>query len=67
VKARPAKDKHDAPANSFRQMALSLPGAIQGSHQGHADFRVGAARTVRKNEVVMSHRINLPTTASHIF
>jgi hypothetical protein len=29
------------PTNRFRQIALSLPGAIEGSHQGHADFRVG--------------------------
>ena len=25
----------------FRRVALSLPDAIEGSHQGHADFRVG--------------------------
>ena len=25
----------------FRQMALSLPEAIESSHMGHADFRVG--------------------------
>ena len=25
----------------FRLMALGLPDAIEGSHQGHADFRVG--------------------------
>ncbi len=25
----------------FRQIALALPGAIEGSHQGHADFRAG--------------------------
>jgi hypothetical protein len=29
------------PTNRFRQIALSLPGAIEGSHQGHADFRIG--------------------------
>jgi hypothetical protein len=29
------------PSHRFRQIALSLPGAIEGSHQGHADFRVG--------------------------
>jgi hypothetical protein len=29
------------PSRQFRQIALSLPGAIEGSHQGHADFRVG--------------------------
>jgi hypothetical protein len=28
-------------SNRFRQMALKLPGVIEGSHQGHADFRVG--------------------------
>ncbi len=28
-------------SSSFRRVALSLPGAIEGSHQGHADFRVG--------------------------
>jgi hypothetical protein len=25
----------------FRQIALSLPGAVEGAHQGHADFRIG--------------------------
>ena len=25
----------------FRETALKLPGVIEGSHQGHADFRVG--------------------------
>ncbi|MEH2562674.1 MmcQ/YjbR family DNA-binding protein [Bradyrhizobium sp. AZCC 2289] len=25
----------------FRRVALGLPGAIEGAHQGHADFRVG--------------------------
>ena len=25
----------------FRRIALALAGAIEGSHQGHADFRVG--------------------------
>ena len=25
----------------FRRVALSLPDAIEGSHQGHADFRIG--------------------------
>src|SRR3979409_1340791 len=28
-------------SNRFRLLALSLPGGIEGSHQGHADFRVG--------------------------
>ena len=28
-------------SNRFRQIALGLPGAIEGSHQGHADFRAG--------------------------
>jgi hypothetical protein len=28
-------------ANDFRRIALSLPGAVEGSHMGHADFRVG--------------------------
>jgi hypothetical protein len=27
-------------SNRFRLIALSLPGVIEGSHQGHADFRV---------------------------
>ena len=26
----------------FRQIALSLPDAIEGAHQGHADFRIGS-------------------------
>ena len=25
----------------YRRLALSLPGAIEGSHMGHPDFRVG--------------------------
>jgi len=28
-------------SNRFRRVALSLPGVIEGSYQGHADFRVG--------------------------
>jgi hypothetical protein len=28
-------------ATRFRKIALGLPGAIEGSHQGHADFRAG--------------------------
>lgn len=27
-------------ANDFRALALSLPEAVEGSHMGHADFRV---------------------------
>jgi hypothetical protein len=27
--------------DEFRRIALKLPGVIEGSHQGHADFRVG--------------------------
>jgi hypothetical protein len=27
--------------NDFRRLALALPGAEEGSHMGHADFRVG--------------------------
>ncbi len=27
--------------NGFRRVALGLPDSIEGSHQGHADFRVG--------------------------
>jgi hypothetical protein len=26
----------------FRRIALSLPGAVEGAHMGHADFRVNA-------------------------
>src|SRR5882762_776929 len=29
------------PSNRFRRVALSLPGVIEGSHHGHADFRAG--------------------------
>jgi hypothetical protein len=25
----------------FRRAALALPGALEGAHQGHADFRAG--------------------------
>ncbi len=28
-------------ANDFRALALELPGAIEGAHMGHPDFRVG--------------------------
>ena len=28
-------------AGSFRRIALTSPEAIEGAHQGHADFRVG--------------------------
>lgn len=28
-------------SNRFRLIALALPGVIEASHQGHADFRVG--------------------------
>jgi len=28
-------------ASTFRRIALGLPEAIEGAHQGHADFRVG--------------------------
>lgn len=30
-----------ATADDFRRMALSFPGTEEGSHMGHADFRVG--------------------------
>jgi Uncharacterized protein conserved in bacteria len=26
---------------AFRRLALKMPGAVEGSHMGHADFRVG--------------------------
>lgn len=28
-------------ASRFRHIALSLPSAVEGSHRGHVDFRVG--------------------------
>lgn len=28
-------------ADDFRRIALGLPEAVEGAHQGHADFRVG--------------------------
>ncbi|GJQ28212.1 MAG: hypothetical protein HBSAPP03_00960 [Phycisphaerae bacterium] len=28
-------------AATFRRLALELPGAVEGSHMGHADFRTG--------------------------
>jgi hypothetical protein len=28
-------------SDRFRQIALGLPGAVEASHQGHPDFRVG--------------------------
>jgi hypothetical protein len=28
-------------SSRFRRVALSIPGAVEGSHQGHADFRIG--------------------------
>ena len=35
---RPARPKL---SDAFRQMALSMPGAVEGAHMGHADFRAG--------------------------
>ena len=41
-RVRPAKAKIQfATAAGFRRVALSLPEAVEGSHMGHADFRVG--------------------------
>ena len=28
-------------ADEFRRLALNLPEVVEGSHMGHADFRVG--------------------------
>jgi hypothetical protein len=28
-------------ADEFRRLALSFPEVVEGSHMGHADFRVG--------------------------
>jgi hypothetical protein len=28
-------------SSRFRRVALALPGAVEGAHQGHADFRIG--------------------------
>src|SRR2546423_11906093 len=28
-------------SSRFRKVALALPGAVEGAHQGHADFRLG--------------------------
>ena len=28
-------------SSRFRRTALALPGAVEGAHQGHADFRLG--------------------------
>lgn len=28
-------------SNRFRRVALALPDAVEGSHRGHADFRIG--------------------------
>jgi hypothetical protein len=28
-------------SNRFRRIALALPDAVEGAHQGHADFRLG--------------------------
>src|SRR6266576_172861 len=40
---RPARPKVRSAmsSNRFRRVALGLPEAVEGSHQGHADFRVG--------------------------
>ena len=34
-------EKEMATPDDFRRIALTLPGAEEGSHMGHADFRVG--------------------------
>ena len=31
-------------SEGFRRIALSMPGAVEGSHMGHADFRVGGVK-----------------------
>ncbi len=31
-------------ASEFRRMALALPDVVEGSHMGHADFRVGGKK-----------------------
>src|SRR5271156_3864074 len=37
-----ASDREPSMRSSrFRQIALGLPGTIEASHQGHADFRIG--------------------------
>src|SRR3954454_18297438 len=28
-------------SSRFREVALALPGAVEGAHQGHTDFRIG--------------------------
>jgi hypothetical protein len=36
----PTRARKPLDANDFRRLALSLDGAEEGSHMGHADFRV---------------------------
>src|SRR5262245_10033681 len=31
-------------ASEFRRMAVSMPGAVEGAHMGHADFRAGGKK-----------------------
>jgi YjbR len=37
----PARARKPLDANDFRRLALSFDGAEEGSHMGHADFRLG--------------------------
>ena len=62
------------PSNRFRRVALSLPGVIEGSHQGHADFRARKrifatlgyqtlAPTAAKADQMVDDRLATPVTA----
>jgi hypothetical protein len=37
----------DSGATRFRRLALELPSTIEGSHMGHADFRVTVGKSMR--------------------
>ena len=39
----PEKGGRTMTADDFRQIALSMPDALEGSHMGHPDFRAGKA------------------------
>ncbi|HVH49648.1 MAG TPA: hypothetical protein VM760_07205 [Sphingomicrobium sp.] len=42
-----------ASADDFRRIALAFPGAEEGSHMGHADFRVGGSARARAKEAAL--------------
>jgi hypothetical protein len=51
------------PSTVFSPDSAGLPGVIEGSHQGHVDFRAGK----RISRALILHRINFCRGAALIF